>query len=173
MSLELLRAVIYYSKARGAAYAVAIGLADHFNDEKGGSWPSVERLATFARTSVRATQYALRELTTPVDEGGLGEWEAIPRPGPKKTTIYRPIFANFGPRVVPSPKGADFSFMGAKSAPNPVKDPKDPVRVQNLHQRNREGTGKPKDAELVDPLKAAAELKELAAQLKRGSKEQS
>ncbi len=158
MSLELLRAVIYYSRAKGTAYAVAIGLADHYNDERGSAWPSVPRLATFARASERATQNALKDLCTPQAQGGLGEWRCIQRNG--KPNLYVPNFNNFGPRIVPSPRGAesagvanpwgaDFSGgdqtgvqnlrgRGAESAPNPVIEPKEPVRAQKAPEGNRE-----------------------------------
>lgn len=194
MSLELLRAVIYYSQARGTAYGVAIGLADHYNDEKGAAWPSVARLATFARASERATQDALRILTKPKEQGGLGEWTVELRKN--RPSIYRPNFKNFGPRIVPSPRGAEsaptagpwgadfsedgppgvqnFPSRGAESAPNPVKEPDtygDPVMgagsaPEPRNAQNAQGENRERwEPKTVDPAKGLEMIRKLREEL--------
>lgn len=52
--------VLHHSRADGTRKLVLLGIANHDGD--GGAWPAVDTLATYANTSDRAVQYALREL---------------------------------------------------------------------------------------------------------------
>jgi hypothetical protein len=52
--------VLHHSRATGNAKLVLVGIANHDGD--GGAWPAIDTLATYANTSRRAVQYALREL---------------------------------------------------------------------------------------------------------------
>lgn len=60
MSVEAIAIAINHSRAEGLARMVLVGIANHDGD--GGAWPSVAKLARYAKRSPRAVQRYLREL---------------------------------------------------------------------------------------------------------------
>lgn len=106
MSVQATTWVWNQSKSTEGARLVLLALADHAHPDGTHAYPSVGSLARMTRLSVRAVQYALRELQE------LGEIE-ITRPGGGRgrTTEYR------------------LSAMGADVAPFPSE------RVQSATER--------------------------------------
>ena len=59
MTVERMAVVLHHSRLKGTAKLVLLGIANHDGD--GGSWPTVETLATYANASPRSVQRALQE----------------------------------------------------------------------------------------------------------------
>ena len=59
MTVERMAVVLHHSKLKGTAKLVLLGIANHDGD--GGSWPTVDTLATYANASPRSVQRALQE----------------------------------------------------------------------------------------------------------------
>lgn len=88
MSVESLTIVLHHSKARGTAKLVMVGIANHDGD--GGSWPSMQRLATYAGVDISQVKRAIPKLEA------LGELEVIGSGGGQvntpehmRTNLYR------------------------------------------------------------------------------------
>ena len=59
MTVERMAVVLHHSQLKGTAKLVLLGIANHDGD--GGSWPTIETLATYANASPRSVQRALTE----------------------------------------------------------------------------------------------------------------
>jgi hypothetical protein len=60
MSVESIAIVLHHSRAKGTAKLVMIGIANHDGD--GGSWPSMQRLATYAGVDISQVKDAVHRL---------------------------------------------------------------------------------------------------------------
>ena len=78
MSIEAMAIAMRHSRATGTAKLILIGIASHDGD--GGSWPSMETLATYGNCTVRNAQKAVARL---VD---LGEIRVMQQAGGTSTT---------------------------------------------------------------------------------------
>lgn len=88
MSVESIAIVLHHSKAKGTAKLVMVGIANHDGD--GGSWPSMQRLATYAGVDISQVKRALPKLVE------LGEIEIVGNGGGQvntpehmRTNLYR------------------------------------------------------------------------------------
>ena len=82
MSIELISSALNDSSATGTTKLVLIGLCNHANAD-GLCWPSVSRLATYARCNERTVQRHLRQLIE------LGEIRVVRKGGGRSATHYR------------------------------------------------------------------------------------
>lgn len=60
MSVESLTIALHHSRAKGAALAVLVGIANHDGD--GGAWPSIKTLAKYGRCNERNAKAAVQNL---------------------------------------------------------------------------------------------------------------
>lgn len=84
MSIEAVSNVLQFSRAKGRAKLVLLGIANHLGDH--GSWPSISTLAKYANASERSVKRDIQEL---VELGELiVELQAAPTNSQYKTNLY-------------------------------------------------------------------------------------
>lgn len=87
MAIEVIAWVLRHSTAKGTDRLVLIGLADHADADDWIAWPSVDTLATYACTSRRSVQRALRSL----EESGRVKPVALPPRAPAMRSDRTPV----------------------------------------------------------------------------------
>ena len=94
MTVERMAVVLHHSQLKGTAKLVLLGIANHDGD--GGSWPTIETLATYANASPRSVQRALTdaeaagELTVHHNDGGTHRTRPDRRPNRYVITVECP-----------------------------------------------------------------------------------
>lgn len=110
--------VFQHSEATQGARLVLLALADFAHDDGTKAFPSVQTLATKARLSPRAVQYALRKLQ---DDGAI---ECAGKTAVSGTTIYNVIMDGGRKNCVRKNCGAQSATSGVQpTAPNPLEEP--------------------------------------------------
>lgn len=106
VSVEAVSLVLNWSRARGTAKLVLIGIANHYGD--GGAWPSIGTLARYANATERTVQRAIEELVAlgevvvHVREGGTRETRADRRPNRYEITLRPQPVDNSSDGVTPA-----------------------------------------------------------------------
>lgn len=140
MSIYAISWVLQHSETEKVDRLVLIALADYANDDGGGCWASVGKIAAKARCSERTAQYALRRL----EDGGHIVKSGV---SPRGTNVYRVLFeggAKAAPPAENPPQGVQESDGGVQksdggvqgAAPEPSLEPSsEPSKEPSVKER--------------------------------------
>lgn len=140
MSLQSYVTVWEGSQAKGSTLLVLLAIAEHYNPEKGFAWPSVERIANYARVSIRTVQDHLRKLEE------LGELAVVVGGGRNNPSRYYLNFKKLEASrrsLAPGKNPADFAPFAPETPQNRGADSRKTLRddVLNPAESRRESAG--------------------------------
>lgn len=140
MSLQSYVTVWEGSQAKGSTLLVLLAIAEHYNPEKGFAWPSVERIANYARVSIRTVQEHLRKLEE------LGELAVVVGGGRNNPSRYYLNFKKLEASrrsLAPEKNPADFAPFAPQTPQNRGADSRKTMRndVGNPAESGRESAG--------------------------------
>ena len=156
MSVESMAIALHHSRAKGAARAILIGIANHDGD--GGAWPSMATLAKYGNINLRNAKAAvkqlveLREIEVVIQGGGDGNVEDYRRPNLYKFLLTCPHDCD---RSRNHRTNKDVSILPVKSYPQGVS-PATPKPSNNYLTKDSVSTNERNRAREAQPEPCSA-----------------